>query len=144
MIEGAPSGAPLRKRSSCFRRTHRRSFHELDYRIVDVVSANDAHRPLDHGQGLIDAHAVPGCDATKLSARDHSYNHLDIQMGHGTSTDMDYITTLRLFVYCLFLRAFFMVSESEYSSSVPVERPRPRVDTFISFLSTRGFKISLK
>ncbi len=41
--------------------------------------------------------------------------------------------------YCLFLRAFLRVSLSEYSSSVPVESPRPSEETLIPDLSAKSF-----
>ncbi|MCX6754021.1 MAG: hypothetical protein NTV03_03135 [Candidatus Nomurabacteria bacterium] len=44
--------------------------------------------------------------------------------------------------YALFFSAFLIVSLSEYSSSVPVESPRPRETIFNLNLSCRGIKIS--
>ena len=52
-----------------------------------------------------------------------------------------YISNLlitKILVYVLFLNAFLRVSESGYSSSIPVESPRPSIVTFIESFSAIG------
>ena len=45
--------------------------------------------------------------------------------------------------YCLFFKALFSVSWSEYSSSVPVESPRPREEILRPCFSDKGSRVFL-